>query len=192
MVEFGTLAADRGVGRLGRSTLGVLVRGRGRASRASGLSACIAACEVHHGRQPLGIHVDQLGGVLGGRLGLGDDERHRLPDEQRLLAGERLEHPHVLDRGDRQIGGGQDRDHTGHRRAAAASIPRIRAWAYRLGTIRAWSSPTIGMSAAYRIVPRTFSFESVRGRATPTLPVALSGASVILASSLARGRGRPA
>ena len=35
-----------------------------------------------------------------------------MPGEERLLAGEGLEHPHVVDRNDRQIGGAQDGDDT--------------------------------------------------------------------------------
>src|SRR5688572_30389304 len=52
--------------------------------------------------------------------------------------------------------------------------------------MRAWSRPITGRSAAYRVMPRTLSTESGRGRATPTIPVASAARTVIDSSSETR------
>ena len=64
-----------------------------RLTRASGASGQHGASSVDDRRERLVLDDDRLGAVLGGRLGLGDDQRDRLAGEDDLLARERLRRP---------------------------------------------------------------------------------------------------
>ena len=103
--------------------------------------------QVRDGRQRVVVDLDELGRVLGLRLGLGDDHDDRIADVPHLALRQgrvrRLDHDRavlVLDlpaAGDaaQPVGGhvvaGQDGEHARRReRAAEASIDRIAAWAY--------------------------------------------------------------
>ncbi len=107
--ELRPLAADRGVGGLGRVLLGVL--GPGRQDRGQARQRTVRShgrLEVSDDRQALGVDHDLGHRIGGGGFRLGDDEGDRVAHEQRLVACERLEHPHVVGAGDRQVGRRQD------------------------------------------------------------------------------------
>ena len=57
--------------------------------------------DVRHRRERLVVDVDQLGGVLRGRAALGDDHRHPVAGEPRLVGRERqvLDHRDVVGHG---------------------------------------------------------------------------------------------
>ena len=113
VVERGALAADRGVRLLGVAAQVDVVHerdepGERRFGRHRGF-------RVKDGWQWLGVDRDEADGVLGDRLGLGDDHRDRLPREHGLAARQRLEHPHVVAMADGQVGGREHGDHAGQR-----------------------------------------------------------------------------
>ena len=88
---------------------------------ASGAPGWVAASRSSTGVERLEFDLDSLGAVLGGGLALGDDERDRLPGVHDLGLGERLVHAAGTGGLDRQVVGGQDRDHArgGLRRVGA-------------------------------------------------------------------------
>jgi hypothetical protein len=71
--------------------------------------------DVDDGCEWLVVDGDHLGAVLGGRLGLGDDQRERLPGEDDLLAREWFRSSIRALRREREIGGDENRDDTGNR-----------------------------------------------------------------------------
>ena len=153
--ELGALATDRGVGRLrGFSSASSACGGRIEVSRASGLSGRIAASRsVTTGSRSASTRT-RCDRVVGGRLRLGDDEGDGMTDEQRLVAGERLEHPHVVGAGDRQVGGGQDGDDAGHRRGRRTHRSRGSGHGRRRsGRSGRGAGPNWRWSAAKRVVP---------------------------------------
>ena len=69
--------------------------------------------EVEHRLERIEVDLHELGAVLGGRLALGHHERDRMPCVDDLLARQRLVGAPATGRHQRQVGGGQDRNHPG-------------------------------------------------------------------------------
>ena len=125
------------------------------------------ALHVDDGLDALELELDQLDRVRRERFGLRDRDRDRLPGVHDLLAGER-----ILDRPEPVATIGRSSAAStattpGSSRAAVMSIDLINAWASWASRRRACRSPLTGMSAAKRVLPRTFGSESRRGVETP-------------------------
>ncbi len=112
MLELDALPTDGRVRRLGRPALGVIV-GNERADACERTVGPRGGVQVDDGGQTLRPDHDEIDGVGCRGFGLGHDDRHRLAGEERLVAGERFEHPHVVGADDREVGGRQDGDDPG-------------------------------------------------------------------------------
>ena len=84
-------------------------------TRARGAPGLHRRLEVEHRLEWLELKLDELGAVLGDRLGLGHDHRHRLPGVDSLLARERLVGAPATGADDRQVGRREHRDDTRQR-----------------------------------------------------------------------------
>ena len=109
-IQHSALATDRCVGGLRRSSLRVVVRDERHEAGKRAVDKHRSA-QIHHHRQPFEIDDHELRAVCSSRLCLGHHQRDRLPGEQHLASGQRLEHPHVVGGDDRQISGRQHGDH---------------------------------------------------------------------------------
>ena len=122
VIELGAGATDRRVGGLGGPSRRVVVRDQWHetSERAVGMHG---RGQIHDSRQPLELDHHKLCAIRSGRFRFGHHERHRLPGEQRLTPGQRLEHPHVVGGDDRQIGGRQNRHDTRDRQGCRRIDP---------------------------------------------------------------------
>ena len=123
--------------------------------------------QIEHRLERLELDLDQLGAVLGERLALGDHDRDRLAGVDDLLARQRLVRAARARSHDREIRCGQHRDDARQRQGGVGANARD----HRVRLVRQHEpgvqQPRDRLSAAKRVVPRTFGSESRRGVETP-------------------------